>query len=103
MLHSKSETKRYEFDCGKKFHIKTSVEKDGSVTFSLVGEKNGTCSAVMMETIVDLLNLCSRSRVNWHTISEICRGHQCKIAHVGFKSCVDCVARDLREKIKEEK
>lgn len=101
-IHSVGVTKKYEFGCGKKFHIKTSTENDGSLTFSLIGEKNGSCSGVMMRTIVDLLNMYIKYGANIEEIADICKQHICRDAVPGQSSCVDKVARDILKSVRKD-
>ena len=101
--HSEGITKRYKFDCEKKSHLKIAKEEDGTIDIRIVGEKNGSCSAVLLNTLADLINLSLKKKLSIDDIISICRGHICEHVRPGYFSCVDKMARDAKDIIDSEK
>lgn len=92
----KGKTIRYSFDCEKAIHAK--VEK---ADIRIIGERNGTCPKVILSVWADTVNRALKKQLTLDDIVEICEGHSCQHHCVGFKSCMDQVAKDIKKELKE--
>jgi hypothetical protein len=93
-----SKTHNYKAPCERTMHI-TDTGKELIVNI----DKCGSCKSILLEVLVQFINEIPRAKAveilsgEWDKTNSIFKGYTCDKGIAGNKSCVDRLAKYLRE------